>query len=131
MTPRIEICALDLYLSRHEVIKIRNTCHTKIPVYKNNFLIDSLFYVKDLLFDKSEIIDLKSLVQNVIFIPPSMKTINLFIEMKSARPHLAVVLDEHVETDGLISMVDLIEKLVLNFNSGNEPFECTTSIIIK
>ncbi len=128
MTPRTEICALDIESSRHEVIKkIRSTHHTKILVYKNNFdNIIGFFYVKDVLFDKNEIFDLKSLVQNVIFVPPSMKITNLFIKMKSARPHLAVVLDEYGGTDGLISMIDLIEKLVPNVNSENESFECTT-----
>ncbi|QKX02605.1 transporter associated domain-containing protein [Wolbachia endosymbiont of Dirofilaria (Dirofilaria) immitis] len=127
MTPRTEICALDIESNKHEVIKkIRSTYHTKILVYKNNFdNIIGFFYAKDVLFDKSETFDLKNFVQNVIFVPPSMKTTNLFIKMKSARPHLAVVLDEYGGTDGLISMADLMEKLVPNVNSGNEPFECT------
>ncbi|OZC07016.1 hypothetical protein X798_05992 [Onchocerca flexuosa] len=38
--------------------------------------------------------------ENVIFVPPSMLTTNLFIKIKSAKPHLAVVLDEYVGTDG-------------------------------
>ncbi|UIP93241.1 hypothetical protein JSQ73_002795 [Wolbachia endosymbiont of Anopheles demeilloni] len=37
MTPRKEICAVEIESSKDEVIKkVKNTYHAKIPTYKNN-----------------------------------------------------------------------------------------------
>ncbi|MGL9718768.1 MAG: transporter associated domain-containing protein [Wolbachia sp.] len=127
MTPRTEICAIDVESSEHEITrKIKGTCHTKILVYKNNFdNVIGFFYVKDVIFNRNGNLNLRSLVQNVIFVPPSMKTTSLFVKMKSSKSYLAIVLDEYGGTDGLISITDLIEELMPNVNSGNEPFEYT------
>ncbi len=75
--------------------------------------------------------DLKSFVQNVIFVSPSMKITNLFIKIKFARPHSAVLREEYAETDGLISMIDVTEKLVPNVNSGNKLLNAQSSSYLK
>ncbi|NUY39368.1 CBS domain-containing protein [Wolbachia endosymbiont of Litomosoides brasiliensis] len=125
MTPRTEICAVDIESSRHEIIKkVKGTCLTKILIYKNNFdNVIGFFYIKDVFFSKDKNFNLRSIIQNVIFVPPSMKTTSLFVKMRSSRSHLAVVLDEYGGTDGLISMTDLMGKLMPSVSSGNEPFE--------
>lgn len=122
MIPRIEICAVDIESSEREIIKkIKNTCHTKIPIYKNNFdNVIGFFYVKDVIFNRDKNFNLKHIIQSVIFVPPSMKTTNLFVRMKSSKSYLAIVLDEYGGTDGLISMTDLIEELIPNIDSENE-----------
>ncbi|WCR57929.1 MAG: Hemolysin C [Wolbachia endosymbiont of Ctenocephalides felis wCfeJ] len=127
MTPRTEICAVDIESNKHEVTKkIESTCHSKVLVYKNNFdNMVGFFYVKDVIFGRNENFSLKNLMQNVLFVPPSMKTTNLFVKMKSTGSCLAVVLDEYGGTDGLISMTDLVRELLPNVNSGNENFEYT------
>ncbi len=130
MTPRTEICAVDIESSRHEIIKkVKGTCLTKILIYKNNFdNVIGFFYIKDVLFSENKNFNLRSLIQNVIFVPPSMKTTSLFIRMRSSKSYLAVVLDEYGGTDGLISMTDLMEELIPNISSENEPFE---HVIVK
>ncbi|MDD9332032.1 MAG: transporter associated domain-containing protein [Wolbachia sp.] len=122
MTPRTEICAVDIDSSEHEIIeKVKNAYHTKIPVYKSNFdNIIGFFYVKDIIFNKDRNLNLRSIAQNVIFVPPSMKTTNLFVRMKSSKSYLAIVLDEYGGTDGLISMNDLIEEMIPSVDSENE-----------
>ncbi|WP_341808337.1 transporter associated domain-containing protein [Wolbachia endosymbiont (group E) of Neria commutata] len=122
MTPRTEICAVDIESSEQEIIKkVKDTCHTKIPIYKNNFdNVIGFFYVKDIIFNRGEIFNLRSIIQSVIFVPSSMKTTNLFIKMKSSKSYLAIVLDEYGGTDGLISMTDLIEEIIPNIDSENE-----------
>nr|WP_253307382.1 transporter associated domain-containing protein [Rickettsia endosymbiont of Ceutorhynchus assimilis] len=122
MTPRTEICAVDIESSEREIIKkIKNTCHTKIPIYRNNFdNVIGFFYVKDVIFNRDKNFNLRNIIQSVIFVPPSMKTTNLFVRMKSSKSYLAIVLDEYGGTDGLISMTDLIEELIPNIDSENE-----------
>ncbi|MDG7056328.1 MAG: CBS domain-containing protein [Wolbachia endosymbiont of Meromenopon meropis] len=124
MTPRTKICAIDIASSKQDVIKkIKNIHFTKILIYKNDFdNVIGFFYVKDVLLNEDKNFDLKEIVRNVIFVPHSMKTTSLFVKMRSSKSHLAVVLDEYGGTDGLISITDLIEELISNINSKNEPF---------
>ena len=48
----------------------------------------------------------------VLFVPPSMPAMNLFLRMQSTRIHLALVIDEYGGTDGLVSIEDLVEEVV-------------------
>jgi CBS domain containing-hemolysin-like protein len=51
----------------------------------------------------------KSLMRNVLFVPPSMPAIDLLAKMQTARTQLALVIDEYGGTDGLVSMEDVVE----------------------
>jgi CBS domain containing-hemolysin-like protein len=48
----------------------------------------------------------------VLYVPPSMPAVNLLLRMQSTRIHLAIVVDEHGGTDGLVSIEDLVEQIV-------------------
>jgi CBS domain containing-hemolysin-like protein len=52
------------------------------------------------------------LVREILFIPPSMRAIDLLARMQATRIHLALVVDEYGGTDGLISMEDIVEQIV-------------------
>ena len=41
-----------------------------------------------------------------------MPAVNLLLRMQSTRNHLAIVVDEHGGTDGLVSIEDLVEQIV-------------------
>ncbi len=122
MTPRAEIYAVDIDLNRDDLVnKIKESNHTRVPIYKNN--IDNIIgfiHVKDILFNINKTISFKGIVHNVFYIPPSMKIINLFIKMQSSHTHLAVVLDEYGCTEGLVSMVDIIKEIVGDIKDEND-----------
>ncbi len=122
MVPRTEICAVDIDSSRNEVLKkIENTYYTKIPIYKSNFdNVVGFFYTKDVILSKDENFNLRSIIQSVVFVPPSMKATNLFVKMRSSKSSLAIVLDEYGGTDGLVSMTDLIEEMIPNIDNEDE-----------
>jgi CBS domain containing-hemolysin-like protein len=48
----------------------------------------------------------------VLYVPPSMPAVNLLLRMQSTHIHLAIVVDEHGGTDGLVSIEDLVEQIV-------------------
>jgi CBS domain containing-hemolysin-like protein len=50
--------------------------------------------------------------RQVLYVPPSMPALNLFLRMQSTRIHLAMVVDEYGGTDGLVSIEDLVEQIV-------------------
>ena len=45
-------------------------------------------------------------------ISPSMPTLDLILEMRQSRRHMALVVDEHGGIDGLITLSDIIEEIV-------------------
>jgi CBS domain containing-hemolysin-like protein len=53
-----------------------------------------------------------SIVREILFVPPSMRVIDLLARMQASRIHLALVIDEYGGTDGLISIEDIVEQIV-------------------
>ncbi len=51
-------------------------------------------------------------VRTILFVPPSMPTLDLLAKMQATRIHLALVIDEYGGTDGLVSIEDLVEQIV-------------------
>nr|WP_246519878.1 hemolysin family protein [Ancylobacter lacus] len=52
------------------------------------------------------------LIRRLLFVPPSMPSIELLASMQASRIHLALVVDEYGGTDGIVSMEDLVEEIV-------------------
>jgi CBS domain containing-hemolysin-like protein len=48
----------------------------------------------------------------ILVVPPSMRVLNLLLEMKQTRNRMAVVVDEFGGIDGLVTIEDLVEQLV-------------------
>jgi len=45
-------------------------------------------------------------------VPPSMPILNVLLKMQSTKLHMALVIDEHGGTDGLLTIEDLVEEIV-------------------
>ncbi len=52
------------------------------------------------------------IVRELLFVPPSMRVIDLLARMQATRIHLALVIDEYGGSDGLCSMEDIVEQIV-------------------
>lgn len=53
-----------------------------------------------------------TLVRELLFVPPSMRVIDLLARMQATRTQLALVIDEYGGTDGLVSIEDIVEQIV-------------------
>ncbi|MBV9560436.1 MAG: HlyC/CorC family transporter [Bradyrhizobium sp.] len=53
-----------------------------------------------------------SIIRKLLYIPPSMRAIDLLAQMQASRVHLALVVDEYGGTDGLVSIEDIVELIV-------------------
>lgn len=118
---RTEVSLLWMEESVEEWNKtINGSRHTMYPVCDETVdNIVGILNAKDYfrLADKSKDNILKNAVTPAYFVPESIKADVLFKNMKDSRNTFAVVLDEHGGTTGIITMSDLLEQLVGDFDA--------------
>ena len=116
MVPRTDIAAMQHGSSLDEIRKTAiATGHTRIPVYMESLdKVCGFVHVKDLLsLDcAEEDFSMDDLLRQILFIPPSMRVLDLLMKMRVSGSHMAIVVDEYGGTDGLVTMEDVFEELV-------------------
>lgn len=115
--PNIDIAGVPLEATLEQLTKIVVTeKFTRMPVYDQTMdNIVGVVHVKDLLCALLEHKDLtlkEVMTNNVLFVPPSMRALDLLRDMQAKRTQLAVVVDEYGGTGGLITLEDLLEEIV-------------------
>ena len=114
MTPRIDISAISKDLSLDEVAHLFiDSGHSKLPVYDRNLdNIIGIIYLYDLYAKPSKLSDI---IREVVYIPFSKLITDLMSELKGNNNSIAIVLDEHGGTSGLITLEDIFEELFGEF----------------
>jgi len=114
MTPRTEISAISSTESLEKVMHtFIDSGHSKLPVYEKDLdNIIGVVYLYDL-FHSPE--NLQEVIKPVLFIPYTKPVMDLLSEFQSAHHAMAVVLDEHGGSAGLITAEDVFEELFGDF----------------
>ena len=116
MVPRADIIAIDIDTSPQEILTtfVEHPL-SRFPVYRDNLdEIIGCINMKDVLtaIAKKEPIDFESLMRDVMIVSPSLEALDLLVEMRRSKKHLAVVVDEYGGIDGLITIADLVSAIV-------------------
>ncbi len=115
MVPRSKIDMLDISKPLSELLpEIIETGHSRFPVYEDDRdNIVGILLAKDLLLTITKpSIDLRPLVRPAVFIPETKRLNVLLHDFRSSRNHLAIVINEHGGTAGLVTMEDVLEQIV-------------------
>src|SRR5712671_7171477 len=116
MVPRVDIVALDAETPFPEVVKCMvEQGHSRVPVYRETLDdVIGFVHVKDVLGPVAERRETKlaPLLRKVLFVAPSAPILDLLVQMRQARTHIAMVVDEFGGIDGLVTIEDLIEEIV-------------------
>jgi magnesium and cobalt transporter len=56
--------------------------------------------------------DLKAITRRMLFVSPTMRILDLLLQMRLARVHMALVVDEFGGVDGLVTIEDVVEEIV-------------------
>ena len=116
MVPRADIVAVDLDTPIEALIDVMSeAAHSRLPVYRET--LDEavgLVHIKDVLtyMKEKRTFDLVDLVRRILVVAPSMRVLDLLLEMRLSRVHLALVVDEFGGIDGLVTIEDLVEEIV-------------------
>jgi putative hemolysin len=117
LTPRSRVDGIPAEAGPEEALRrVRESGHSRFPVYQGTNLDDILgfVYARDI-YEATrggQPFDLRSLTRPVLLVPASKKASGLLAEMRTRRAHVAVVVDEHGTTVGLVTMEDLLEVIV-------------------
>jgi CBS domain containing-hemolysin-like protein len=118
MVPRIDMVALPENATFDEAVKVAiHDGHSRIPIYRESSdNIIGVLYVKDLLAflqgDERPHLLPTAYVRPAYYIPESKPVDALLEEMRRAKIHLAVVMDEYGGTAGLVTIEDILEEIV-------------------
>jgi len=124
MTPRTEICWLDLNTTREQQLKlVTDSNHSRLPVAHGN-LDDCIGILRgrNLLSSALEggVVDLKTLLQPPLYITESARALNAIEQFRQTGVHIALVTDEYGGIEGLVTLTDLMEAIVGDLPSAED-----------
>ena len=113
MTPRPEIVALDAALSPRQALDLAaKSGLSRFPVYEENLdHVIGYVHLKDLIWSE-ETTSLKEIARQIVIIPESSSLPGIYSLLTQRRVHMAIVLDEHGGTAGLLTLEDVLEVIV-------------------
>lgn len=118
MTPRTQVCGLDVGASLQEVLEVmEKDGFSRYPVFNGSpDNVEGIFYAKSMVgaLDSrdEQPFDLKALLAPAMFVPETQKASHILQLMKTRKTHMAVVVDEHGGTSGIVTLEDVLEELV-------------------
>ncbi|MSO96906.1 MAG: HlyC/CorC family transporter [Rhodospirillaceae bacterium] len=129
MIPRAHIVAVDADTPFDEVLKLLVADgHSRYPVFRGRLDdVIGMIHMKDLARvvaehgsavayegeeDTAALPKLADLLRKVMFVSPAVRVLDLLLEMRLKRTHMALVVDEFGGIDGLLTIEDVVEQIV-------------------
>ena len=121
MVPRVRISGIPVGATPEELRAIlRSTPHTRYPVFEGDFdHIIGMYHIKDLLRLLLIGQPVSALgVRQAPVVPETSPLDDVLTSMRRERTQLAVVIDEHGGTAGIVTLEDLFEEVVGEIEEG-------------
>jgi len=116
MVPRADIVAMPVNLSLDQALAlIRREGHSRLPVYRDQLdELVGMVHIKDVIAyaGRPEDFRLEPILRRPLLVAPQLPVLDLLLQMRQARIHLALVVDEYGGIDGLVTIEDLVEEIV-------------------
>ena len=118
MTPRPQVRGLDLAANLEEVLDtIAESGFSRYPVYDGSpDQVAGIFYAKNIIGylearDRAPFV-LGEHLATPMFVQERQKASHVLQEFKARKMHMAIVVDEHGGTSGIVTLEDVLEELV-------------------
>ncbi len=116
MVPRTEVDFLPGEMPAHKAVReLLKAPHSRYPVMGESADdIIGFVHVRDLLDPEvsTRTTPVSEVARPVLSLPDTVRVLRALSDMRRARSHLAIVLDEYGGTAGIVTMEDLVEELV-------------------
>jgi magnesium and cobalt transporter len=127
MVPRPDIIAMrsDVTLSQ-AIDQIRAEGHSRMPVFREH--LDDLLgmvHIKDVFAftGTPETFSVEKILRKPLMVAPQISVLDLLLQMRQTRTHLALVVDEYGGIDGLVTIEDLVETIVGDIADEHDEIE--------
>lgn len=122
--PRADIVAVEAETSIQDVIAMMgSTHHSRLPVYRKELDdVIGMVHIKDVL-PLAAVDDpppLSNITHDVLFVSPSMRVLDLLLQMRLKRIHMALMVDEYGGIDGIVTIENLVEEIVGEIQDEHE-----------
>lgn len=113
MRPRSEVVAIEIDMPPHEVRRIvEESTYSRFPVYQDSLdNVLGIVHARDVLV-QGEALDLRKILRQPLFVPDSQLISATLRAFQMAHSAMAIVINEYGETEGLITLEDVLEQLV-------------------
>jgi magnesium and cobalt transporter len=116
MLPRADIMAMPEDYTLEQAIRlIQRDGHSRYPVFRKQLDdIVGMVHIKDVFASvgNDASFDMKAILRKPLFVVPSVPVLDLLLQMRQARIHMALVVDEYGGIDGLVTIEDLVETII-------------------
>jgi putative hemolysin len=116
MVPRPQVKAIEISASPEQIKEIMLVArYSRYPVYRGRLdNIEGILHVKDILPPLIENGDFRTaeFLHKPLFIPESASLEKAILQMQENRTHLALVVDEFGNMEGIVTLADIIEEIV-------------------
>lgn len=126
MTPRIDIVWVDINATRDEIIRITadNPSFTAYPVFEESIdnvigIIFAKAFIPFLLSENSALS--RDLIVSPLILHEGMRTIKAIELIRQSHSHLALIINEYGETEGLVTATDILESIIGEMPVMDEP----------
>ncbi|WP_254070334.1 hemolysin family protein [Acidisphaera sp. L21] len=115
MIPRADIIAMPVDVTLDQALEqIRREGHSRMPVFREQLdEIVGMVHIKDVFgyVGRPDAFELEAIVRSPLMIAPQVPVLDLLLQMRQARMHMALVVDEYGGIDGLVTIEDLVETI--------------------
>ena len=122
LVPRRDVLVLDDRLTAAEgAARLIEAGHSRAPVAQGGDLdqVAGVVHLRDLAKAPAE--DVTACLSETLVVPEAMTVLDALRTMQFGRQHLAVVVNEHGGTEGIVTLEDLIEELVGEIYDESDP----------
>jgi len=134
MVPRPDIVAVEVETKMPEVLGLlMKERHSRLPVYRGTLDdVIGMVHIKDVAVMVAapdiEHPPLSKIVRPLLFVSPAVRVLDLLLEMRLKRTHMALVVDEYGGIDGLVTIEDVVEQIVGKIDDEHDGEEAATMI---
>ena len=115
MIPRADIVAMPIDLTLDQALEvIRREGHSRMPIFREQLdEVAGMIHIKDVFayVGRPDEFRLESILRRPLMVAPQIPVLDLLLQMRMNRMHLALVVDEYGGIDGLLTIEDLVETI--------------------
>jgi putative hemolysin len=118
MVPRPDVVAISVEMPPEEALRaVVDSPYTRYPVYRGTLDdVVGILHVRDLFGAMHDLgiaaVELESIVRPAYVVPETKDLAALLADFRREKQHLAIVIDEYGDVEGIVTLEDLLEEIV-------------------